>query len=60
MENLIKATPKTVDRVVEEIIKMHKTLPPRPDIEEVEAARALINNIEREDILKLEGFAKQT
>ncbi|XP_057530206.1 plant intracellular Ras-group-related LRR protein 4-like [Amaranthus tricolor] len=60
MENFITATPKTVDGVVEEIMKMHKTLPPRPDIEEVEAAKALINNIEREDLFKLEAIAKQT
>ncbi|CAO2827845.1 unnamed protein product [Amaranthus hypochondriacus] len=60
MDNFITASPRTVDGVVEEIMKMHKTLPPRPDIDEVEAARTLIKNIEREDLIKLEAINKKT
>lgn len=54
------AAAKTVDGVVGEIMRMHKSLPARPDIEEVEAAKTLIRNIEREDQLKLEAIGRQT
>lgn len=47
-----------VDGVVEEITRMHRSLPPRPGIEEVEAARTLIRNVEREEQLKLDAIAK--
>ncbi|XP_021714079.1 plant intracellular Ras-group-related LRR protein 4-like [Chenopodium quinoa] len=60
MDNFSTTAAKTVDGVVGEIMKMHKSLPSRPDIEEVEAAKTLIRNIEREDQLKLEAIAKQT
>ncbi|GAB2282911.1 Plant intracellular Ras-group- LRR protein 4 [Dionaea muscipula] len=51
---------KAVDGVVDEIMQLHRSLPPRPGIEEVEAARMVIRNVEREDQLKLEAIAKQT
>ncbi|GAB4848366.1 Plant intracellular Ras-group- LRR protein 4 [Ancistrocladus abbreviatus] len=56
----VAAAAKTVDGVVEEIMRIHKSLPPRPGIEEVEAAKTLILNVEREDQLRLEAIAKQT
>lgn len=60
MDSFTAAAAKTVDGVVGEIMRMHKSLPPRPDIEEVEAATTLIRNIEREDQVKLEAIFKQT
>ncbi|GAB4847646.1 Plant intracellular Ras-group- LRR protein 4 [Ancistrocladus abbreviatus] len=53
------AAAKTVDGVVEEIMRLHRSLPPRPGIEEVEAAKTLIRNVETEDQLRLEAIAKQ-
>lgn len=50
----------TTDDVVEEIMRLHRSLPPRPGIDEVEAAKALIRNVEREDQLRLEAIAKQS
>ncbi|GAB2279380.1 Plant intracellular Ras-group- LRR protein 4 [Dionaea muscipula] len=58
METTRKKT--AVDGVVEEIMQMHRSLPPRPEIEDVEAARTLIRNLEREDQQKLDAIAKQT
>ncbi|KAL5705969.1 Plant intracellular Ras-group-related LRR protein 4 [Ranunculus cassubicifolius] len=50
---------QSVDGVVEEIMRIHKSLPTRPGIEEIEAARELIQNVEKEEKLKLEGIARQ-
>ncbi|CAL0331655.1 unnamed protein product [Lupinus luteus] len=49
----------SVDAVVEEIMRIHKSLPARPGIDEVEAAKALIINVEREDQVRFEFIAKQ-
>ncbi|CAL0311706.1 unnamed protein product [Lupinus luteus] len=49
----------SVDAVVEEIMRIHKSLPARPEIDEVEAAKALIINVEREDQVRFESIAKQ-
>lgn len=49
----------TTDDVVGEIMRLHRSLPPRPGIDEVEAAKSLIRNVEREDQLRLEGIEKQ-
>lgn len=56
MDNLTAA--KTVDGVVGEITRIHRFLPPRPDIDEVEAAKTLIRNVEREEQQRLEAIAK--
>lgn len=50
----------TTDDVVEEIMRLHRSLPARPGIDEVEAAKTLIRNMEREDQLSLEAIAKQS
>lgn len=50
----------TTDDVVEEIMRLHRSLPARPGIDEVEAAKTLIRNVEREDQLRLEGIVKQS
>lgn len=54
-----KSCPKTVDDVVREIMRIHRSLPTRPGIEEVEAAKILIRNIESEEQSKLEFISKQ-
>ncbi|KAK4261976.1 hypothetical protein QN277_027599 [Acacia crassicarpa] len=50
----------SVDEVVEEIMRIHGSLPTRPGIDEVEAAKALIINVEKEDQARLEAISKQT
>lgn len=51
---------KSVDEVVEEIMRIHRSLPSRPGIDEVEAAWALIRNVEKEDQARVEAIARQT
>lgn len=51
---------RTTDDVVEEIMRLHRSLPARPGIDEVEAAKTLIRNVEREDQLRMEGIEKQS
>ncbi|GKV30230.1 hypothetical protein SLEP1_g39068 [Rubroshorea leprosula] len=51
---------QSVDEAVEEIMRIHRSLPPRPEIDEVEAARTLIRNVEKEDQVRLEAIARQT
>ncbi|TKY70224.1 Plant intracellular Ras-group-related LRR protein 4 [Spatholobus suberectus] len=50
----------SVDGVVEEIMRVHRSLPARPGIDEVEAARGLIVNVEKEDQARLEAIARQS
>ncbi|ESW30025.1 hypothetical protein PHAVU_002G118400 [Phaseolus vulgaris] len=50
----------SVDGVVEEIMRIHRSLPPRPAIEEVEVARGLIVNVEKEDQGRLDSIARQS
>ncbi|XP_052197946.1 plant intracellular Ras-group-related LRR protein 4-like [Diospyros lotus] len=52
-------SPKSVDEVVEEIMRIHRSLPARPGIDEVEAAKTLIRNVEKEDQARLEAIARQ-
>ncbi|XP_010530982.1 PREDICTED: plant intracellular Ras-group-related LRR protein 4-like [Tarenaya hassleriana] len=51
---------ESTDQVVEEIMRIHRSLPPRPGIDEVEAARDLIQNVDKEDQARLEAIAKLT
>lgn len=48
----------SVEKAVQEVMRLHKSLPARPGIEEVEAARSLIQAVEREDELKLERISQ--
>ncbi|XP_050377197.1 plant intracellular Ras-group-related LRR protein 5-like [Argentina anserina] len=43
---------------VEEIMKIYRSLPPRPSIEEVEAAMSVLMTVETEQELKLEEISK--
>lgn len=51
---------KSVDQAVEEIMRIHRSLPTRPGIEEVEGAKSLIRNVEKEEQAKIEAISKQT
>ncbi|KAK4764026.1 hypothetical protein SAY87_013464 [Trapa incisa] len=51
---------QTVDEVVEEIMRIHRSLPTRPSIDEVEAARDLIRSIKKEDQSRLDAISRQT
>ncbi|XP_057809351.1 plant intracellular Ras-group-related LRR protein 4-like isoform X2 [Salvia miltiorrhiza] len=59
MEASASASGMSVEKAVQEVMRMHKSLPARPGIEEVEAARSLIQNVEMEDALKLERIAQR-
>ncbi|KAD7479152.1 hypothetical protein R6Q59_008040 [Mikania micrantha] len=50
---------KSVDGVLEEIMRIHRSLPARPAIEDVEGARILIQNLETEEQAKIEAIARQ-
>lgn len=49
-----------IDDTVAELMRIRRSLPPRPEIEEVIAATSLVQNVEREDELRLEEIDKQT
>ncbi|XP_020228034.1 plant intracellular Ras-group-related LRR protein 4 [Cajanus cajan] len=50
----------SVDAVVEEIMRIHRSLPPRPAMDEVEAAKSLIVNVEKEEQARMESMARQS
>lgn len=50
----------SVDGVVEEIMRIHRSLPVRPGIDEVEAAKGLILNVEKEDQLRFDSIGRQS
>lgn len=51
--------PPTYAATVEEITLIYKSLPPRPTIEEVEAANSVLQTVETEQKLQLEEISKQ-
>lgn len=51
---------KIVDQAVEEIMRIHRSLPTRPGIEEVEASKTSIRNVDKEEQAKLEAILMQT
>ncbi|EEF29900.1 plant intracellular Ras-group-related LRR protein 4 [Ricinus communis] len=51
---------RSIDEAVEEIMRIHRSLPERPGIEEVEAAKALIQNVDKEDQGRIEAISRQT
>lgn len=50
---------QSVDGIVEEIMRIHKSLPTRPGLEEIEAARELIQNVDKEEQAKMEAISRQ-
>ncbi|XP_071710718.1 plant intracellular Ras-group-related LRR protein 4-like [Rutidosis leptorrhynchoides] len=55
----MEASGKSVDEVVEEIMRIHRSLPPRPAIEDIEGAKILIRNADTEYQSRLEAIARQ-
>ncbi|WCJ32852.1 plant intracellular ras group-related LRR 4 [Euphorbia peplus] len=51
---------RSIDQAVEEIMRIHRSLPGRPGIDEVEAAKALILNVDKEDQARIEAISRQT
>lgn len=54
------ASLQSVDEVVEDIMRLHRSLPARPGLDEVEAAKTLIRNVDKEDQARLDAIGKQT
>ncbi|GMI68973.1 plant intracellular ras group-related LRR 4 [Hibiscus trionum] len=50
---------QSTDEAVEEIMRIHRSLPPRPALDEVEAAKELIRNVEKEEQARLDAIARQ-
>ncbi|KAK9062101.1 hypothetical protein SSX86_019286 [Deinandra increscens subsp. villosa] len=50
---------KSVDEVLAEIMRIHRSLPPRPGIDDVEGAKILIRNLETEEQAKIEAIYRQ-
>ncbi|KAK6136535.1 hypothetical protein DH2020_029731 [Rehmannia glutinosa] len=51
--------PPAYAETVEEITRIYKSLPPRPSVEEVEAANSVLHTVETEQNLQLEEISKQ-
>ncbi|KAL0915950.1 hypothetical protein M5K25_013421 [Dendrobium thyrsiflorum] len=50
---------ETVNGVVEEIMRIHRSLPARPTIDEVEAATVLLHHVDREEQVQVDVISKQ-
>ncbi|ERN11567.1 plant intracellular Ras-group-related LRR protein 4 [Amborella trichopoda] len=50
---------QSIDGVVEEIMRIHRSLPTRPGLDEVEAAMAIIQNVEKEEHARIDGINRQ-
>ncbi|KAF8377956.1 hypothetical protein HHK36_031345 [Tetracentron sinense] len=50
---------QSIDEVVEEIMRIHRSLSTRPSIDEVEAAKTLIQNVDKEDQSRLDEISRQ-
>ncbi|KAG1362062.1 plant intracellular Ras-group-related LRR protein 5 [Cocos nucifera] len=58
MRNLPKPIPPAVVEAVEEIVRVYRSLPPRPSIEEVEAAMAVIKSSTAAEELRIEEVGR--
>uniref|UniRef100_M4E6V9 Disease resistance R13L4/SHOC-2-like LRR domain-containing protein n=1 Tax=Brassica campestris TaxID=3711 RepID=M4E6V9_BRACM len=47
------------NQVAEEIMRIHRSLPSRPEIDDVEAATSLIQNVEKDDQNRLDAIDRQ-
>ncbi|KAK1307089.1 hypothetical protein QJS10_CPA10g00077 [Acorus calamus] len=50
---------QSVDGIVEEIMRIHRSLPTRPGIDEVEAALSLVRNVDQEEQSRLDALSRQ-
>ena len=55
----MESSAKSVDEIVGEIMRVHRSLPRRPGVDEVEAAKTLIRNVEKEEQARLEAIGRQ-
>lgn len=55
----MESAAKSVDEVLEEIMRIHRSLPPRPGIDDVEGAKILIRNLEAEEQAKFDAIVRQ-
>lgn len=51
---------ESIDEVVEEMMRIHRSLAARAGLDEVEAARALVRNVEKEEQARVESISRQT
>lgn len=51
--------PPAVVETVQEIMRTYRSLPPRPSIEEIEAATSVLKTVDTEEQMKLEEISKQ-
>ncbi|KAJ0241906.1 Plant intracellular Ras-group-related LRR protein 5 [Hirschfeldia incana] len=49
----------SMNQVAEEIMRIHRSLPTRPDIDDVEAATSLIHNVDKDDQTRLDAIDRQ-
>lgn len=50
---------KSIDSVIQEVMRLHRSLPPRPSIDEVEAAMAVVRNVEMEENSRIDAVLSQ-
>ncbi|MFS7969733.1 putative leucine-rich repeat domain superfamily [Helianthus anomalus] len=55
----MESSAKSVDEVVEEIMRLHRSLPPRPGIEDVEGAKILIRNADSEEQARMDAINRR-
>ncbi|KAJ4897071.1 Plant intracellular Ras-group-related LRR protein 5 [Raphanus sativus] len=49
----------SMNQVAEEIMRIHRSLPSRPEIDDVEAAASLIQNVDKDDQARLDAIDRQ-
>ncbi|XP_078163618.1 plant intracellular Ras-group-related LRR protein 4-like [Carex rostrata] len=49
----------TIDSVIQEVMRLNRSLPPRPSIEEVEAAMAVVRTVEMEESSRIDAILSQ-
>ncbi|XP_068653237.1 plant intracellular Ras-group-related LRR protein 4-like [Aristolochia californica] len=52
-------SPQSLEGVVEVIMRIHRSLPPRPILEEVEAAKTLFRNVDKEEQTRIDSILSQ-
>ncbi|XP_058070579.1 plant intracellular Ras-group-related LRR protein 4-like [Magnolia sinica] len=50
---------QSTDKVVEEITRINRSLPTRPPLDDIDAAMALIQNVDKEEQSRIEAISKQ-
>ncbi|KAJ8640839.1 hypothetical protein MRB53_017533 [Persea americana] len=50
---------QSIDGVVAEIMRIHRSLPTRPSLDEVDASIALIQNVDKEEQFRIDAIMKQ-